>query len=221
MELINISDNIFKIDGKLATKNLITGHKVYGEELIQRDGIEYRFWNPYRSKLAAAILKGLKTIAIKDGICVLYLGVSTGTTSSHVSDIIGINGRLFGVEISKRSMREFLNLCELRHNMLPILGDAMVVDNYKDLVKEGSCDVIYQDVSARDQSGILKANSIFLKKGGIAYFIIKSQSIDVGKKPEEVFEDELDKLKDVFDIVEKIDINPFDKLHMFAVLKKK
>lgn len=50
---------------------------------------EYRAWNPFRSKLAAAILGGVDKIYMKPGSKVLYLGAASGTTVSHVSDIVG------------------------------------------------------------------------------------------------------------------------------------
>ena len=51
--------------------------------------MEYRAWNPFRSKLAAAILGGVDNIHMKPGSKVLYLGAASGTTVSHVSDIVG------------------------------------------------------------------------------------------------------------------------------------
>ena len=50
---------------------------------------EYRVWNPFRSKLAAAILGGVEKIHMKPGARVLYLGAASGTTVSHVSDLVG------------------------------------------------------------------------------------------------------------------------------------
>lgn len=50
---------------------------------------EYRAWNPFRSKLAAAILGGVDKIHMGPGKKVLYLGAASGTTVSHVSDIVG------------------------------------------------------------------------------------------------------------------------------------
>lgn len=211
-------DSVYKIDGRLATRNLTPGRKVYGEDLVKHKGAEYRMWNPYRSKLAAAIIKGLKKMAIKDGSNVLYLGAATGTTTSHVSDIIGKDGTLFGVEISERNMREFVKLCESRDNMLPILADALHPELYSENV--GSCDIIYQDVAVKNQAEILLKNSGMLKKGGYAYFVIKSQSIDISKNPEEIYRSELSLLEGKFEILERIDIEPYDSLHMFVVLRK-
>ncbi|MEM3199567.1 MAG: fibrillarin-like rRNA/tRNA 2'-O-methyltransferase [Candidatus Micrarchaeaceae archaeon] len=215
-KLKQVFEGVYEINGKLATLNLSPGSKVYNEELISIDGVEYRTWNPYRSKLAAAILKGLKNFKIKSNSNVLYLGAATGTTSSHVSDIAK-NGSVFCVEISQRNMRELIKVCEIRSNMLPILADANNVAIYNSIIKE--CDIIYQDVATPNQADILEKNSIMLKKGGYAYFIIKSQSIDISKKPEEVFDMQLGKLKG-FKVLEKIDLEPYDSMHLFAVLKK-
>ncbi len=214
-----IFPGVFSIDGRIATINLAKGRKVYGEEMRVEDGIEYRLWNPYRSKLSAALLNGLNAMHINEGSRVLYLGAATGTTSSHVSDIVGHTGVVYCVELSERNMRELINVCDARSNMLPILGDARNTDDYKGYIEE--CDVLYQDVSAREQSEILKINSRFLKKGGFAYFVIKSQSVDVGKKPDDVFDSELKNLSGVFDVVEKVRLEPYDELHLFVVLKKR
>ena len=88
---------IFVARGKedlLVTKNLVSGESVYGEKRISVEGVdgiktEYRVWNPFRSKLAAGILGGIDHIFIAPGKKVLYLGAASGTTVSHVADIVG------------------------------------------------------------------------------------------------------------------------------------
>lgn len=209
---------IYLIDNKLATVNLLKGRKVYNEDLVVEDGTEYRLWTPYRSKLSAAILNGLKSVKIGMGNSVLYLGAATGTTVSHVSDIVGKDGRVYAVELSERNVRNLIELCESRSNIIPILADANRTEEYSDSVEE--CDIIYQDISARKQAEILIANSRFLKKGGYAYFVIKSQSIDISKTPKEIYKIELDLLKEKFELIESISLEPYDSMHLFAVLKK-
>jgi fibrillarin-like pre-rRNA processing protein len=218
MALRQIFPGVYLIDNRLATLNLARGFKVYGEDLIVIDGIEYRLWNPYRSKLAAAMKVGMRNFGIRTGDRVLYLGAATGTTASHVSDIVGKEGRVYGLELSERNMRDFIGVCEHRSNMLPILADARYTDSYSGTVD--MCDVIYQDVSARDQAHILLENSRFLKKGGLAYFIIKSQSVDISKKPEEVYRNVLERLKGKFMVLERMSLEPYDSLHLFTVLRK-
>ena len=218
MEIKKLFDGVYLIDGKLATENVDRGNRVYGEVLVTNESKEYRLWNPYRSKLAAAIINGLKNFKLANDSKVLYLGAATGTTSSHVSDIAS-NGQVFCVELSERNMRDLIKVCERRKNMFPILSDANNTENYSKNV--GICDIIYQDVSARDQASILNKNSEMLKRGGYAYFIIKSQSIDVSKKPEDVFSESLKDMQQNFELIEKVKLEPFDDLHMFAVLRKR
>lgn len=47
-------------------------------EQAEGDKIEYRVWNPFRSKLAASILAGVDNIYIKPGCKVMYLGAASG-----------------------------------------------------------------------------------------------------------------------------------------------
>ncbi len=219
MEAKEVFDGVFMVGRKLATRNLTSGTKVYGEELVRIGGSEYRLWNPYRSKLAAAILLGMRGMRIGRGSKVLYLGAATGTTSSHVSDIVGKGGLVYCIEISERSMRELVGVCESRENMLPMLKDARDTDSYAKEV--GVCDVLYQDIAARDQADILNRNSTLLRSKGMAYVAIKSQSIDVTEDPEKVYADFLAKVSEIFEVLEKIDLKPYSKMHMFAVLRKR
>jgi rRNA 2'-O-methyltransferase fibrillarin len=81
---------------------------VYNEKRIsveaaEGEKTEYRVWNPFRSKLAASVLAGVDNIHIKPGGKVLYLGAASGTSVSHVSDIVGPTGAVFAVEFSHRS----------------------------------------------------------------------------------------------------------------------
>lgn len=219
MEVREIFEGVYKVNGRLATENLAKGVKVYDEELIKSGGKELRTWNPYRSKLAAAILKGMRNMQIKKGSNVLYLGAATGTTCSHVSDIIGMEGSIYCVEFSERNMRQLLGVCSTRENMLPIFKDARDLEQYAEDV--GTVDILYQDLSARDQPELLLLNGGLLKKGGYAYVAIKSQSISVSKSPREVYREFFRKVSKNFEVLEQIDMVPFDRMHLFAVLKKK
>ncbi len=211
---------VYTIDGKLATLNLVKGRKAYTEDLVRVANAEYRMWTPYRSKLSAAIANGMRNMGIKEGSAVLYLGAANGTTASHVSDIVGSGGRVYCVEMSERSMRDLIRVCETRGNMLPILADAGDIGIYRDIITE-KCDVIYQDVSARNQAQILNLNSTLLKTNGLAYFAIKSPSIDISMKQEDIYRRELNETGKYFDTIEKLSLEPYDSMHLFAVLKKR
>jgi fibrillarin-like pre-rRNA processing protein len=205
---------------RLATKNLAIGKNVYGERLISWHDIEYRIWDPFRSKLAAAILKGLATIPIRANHNVLYLGVASGTTASHISDIVGVNGHVYCVEFSARSMRELVdNVCAFRPNMTPLLEDARMPQRYAMFVN--AVDDIYCDIAQPEQAKILADNAdAFLKKEGWVIFAVKSQSIDITKEPSEVYLNEKKTLKARgFAIVDMVNLEPYEKAHAMIVAK--
>ena len=102
-------DGVFIARGKedaLVTLNMAPGEAVYGEKRISveepdKAKVEYRVWNPFRSKLAAAILGGVDKVHIAPGKKVLYLGAASGTSVSHVSDICGpVRSALFLIGLS-------------------------------------------------------------------------------------------------------------------------
>lgn len=199
---------------KLATRNLSLGKTVYGERLIKYESVEYRLWDPFRSKLAAVVLKGLKKVPVQLGHKVLYLGAASGTTASHVSDIVGEEGHVYCVEFAARSIRELVdNVCAFRLNMSPILADARFPERYAMLVEK--VDGIYCDIAQPEQAKVLADNAdVFLKAGGWVMLAIKAQSIDVTKAPSEVYKQEISVLKTRgFHIEEVVPLEPYDKAH--------
>ena len=179
----------------LATLNLIKGDVVYNEKLILIDKDEYRFWDPFRSKLAAALIKGLKNLPIKNKTKVLYLGASTGTTVSHISDIIGNSGVLFAIESSTRVARELIeNVASKRENIIPIIEDARRPLSYFSIY--GEVDVVYCDIAQPDQTEIAINNcQLFLKEGGKILLVVKTRSIDVTQDPKKIILQEATKLE--------------------------
>jgi len=204
---------------KLATENLVKGNQVYKEKLITKKGIEYRLWEPFRSKLAAAIMNGLEEFPFQNKSTVLYLGVSTGTTISHISDIVGPSGIIFGVEHSSRVARDFLDrVATYRKNIIPILQDARKPKEYFSVF--GKVDVAYVDIAQPDQTEIAITNcKMYLKKNGYLFLIIKTRSIDVTKPPRQIINEEIQKVKEKFDILQTIDLHPYDKDHAIVIAK--
>jgi fibrillarin-like pre-rRNA processing protein len=214
-------EGVFLINGKLATLNLLPGETVYGEELVKFGEKEYRIWDLWRSKPAAAIKKGIKEFPIKKGIKILYLGIASGTTASHFSDIVEKEGIIYGVEFSERVLRELIPIAEKRGNIIPILGDARKPEEYRNIVIE-KVDVVYCDVASPDEIELFIRNSLeFLKPKGYGMIAIKSRSIDVLKKPEEIYKEARKKLENFFEILDFVKLDPYDKDHGFFVLKFK
>jgi fibrillarin-like pre-rRNA processing protein len=214
--------NVFRItvgeQSLLATRNLTPSITFYNEPTYQLGGVEYRSWNPTRSKLAAAIMKGLKSLPIKPGSRVLYLGASSGTTVSHVSDIIEEKGHVWGLDFAARSLRDLIDkVSRHRENVSPILGDARRPQQYSMLVPK--VDTIFADVAQPDQAQIVVRNSdFFLHEHGWVMLSIKSRSIDVTEKPEEVYRREVEVLElNGYRIHELIELDPYERDHAMAV----
>ena len=209
----------FQVEGekKLATENLVPGNQVYNEKLLNVKGVEYRIWNPFRSKLAASIMNGLKDFPFNKKSDVLYLGVSTGTTISHISDIVGQDGTIFGIEHATRVARDFLDrVASHRKNIVPIIQDARKPEEFFSVYKK--VDVVYVDIAQPDQTDIAIENcKLYLKSGGYLFLIIKTRSIDVTKDPKRVIKNEIKKLESLFEIKQTIDLQPYDKDHAMVV----
>ena len=211
----------FTVDGeeKIATENLVPGKQVYNEKLLLKKGIEYRLWDPFRSKLAASVMNGLNDFPFTEKSNILYLGVSTGTTISHISDIIGPNGIVFGVEHSSRVARDFLDrVASHRKNIIPIIQAARNPKEYFSIYDK--VDITYVDIAQPDQTTIAIENcKIYLKPNGFLFLVVKARSIDVTKNPKHIIDEEIEKLKPFFNIQQVIDLHPYDKDHAMIIAK--
>ena len=205
----------------LVTRNLDVGHSVYGEKRISVEApegkIEYRVWNPFRSKVASAIVSGIENIFIRPGAKVLYLGAASGTTVSHVSDVVGSEGTVYAVEFSHRSGRDLINCAKRRPNIIPIVEDARYPLRYRMLVD--MVDVIFADVAQPDQARIVGHNAqYFLKTGGHFMISIKASCVDSTIAPEAVFASEIKKLQEMnFKPAEYVTLEPFERDHACVV----
>ncbi|KAG8630132.1 hypothetical protein KVT40_001751 [Elsinoe batatas] len=223
---------VFVARGKedmLCTKNLTPGESVYGEKRIAIDNpskdaddaattkTEYRVWNPFRSKLAAGILGGIEDIHMKPGSKVLYLGAASGTSVSHVADIVGPTGTVYAVEFSHRSGRDLINMATKRTNIIPIIEDARHPLKYRMLV--GMVDCIFADVAQPDQARIVALNAhLFLKVGGGIVVSIKANCIDSTAAPEAVFAREVQKMREErIKPKEQLTLEPFERDHAMVV----
>ena len=207
---------------RLATKNFAPGRSVYGERLIRFEGVEYRVWDAFRSKLAGAILKGLKAVPILPGHRVLYLGAASGTTPSHISDIVGEEGHVYAVEFAQRSQRDLItNVVAHRSNMSPFLADARMPQKYGMFIP-GKLDDIYCDIAQPEQAKVLADNAdVLLKNGGWVMLAVKAQSIDVTKPPAEIYEQEAKVLeKRGFHVEQVVDLEPYDIAHAMIVAQR-
>ena len=211
---------IFSIEDKLATLNSVRNYDPFSDGLTGVDNKQYRFWNPTRSKLAAAIMKKIKIVPIKAGDKVLYMGVAHGYTASRIADVVGDKGIVYGVEFSDRPFQELLPLCEKYKNISPILADARKPESYYWVER---VDVVYADIAQPDATEIAIRNcKEFLKPNGFLMLAIKSRSIDVTKSPNEIYKEEIEKLKRAnFEIIDWKNLEPFEQAHAMIVARMK
>ncbi len=209
-------NNLIKIKGRYYTKNLVPGKSVYGERLIKKGKNEYREWIANRSKLGAGLMKGINN-PIKSNSLVLYLGASTGTTVSHVSDIAS-DGRVYAVEFAPEPMKHLILLAQERRNIIPLFYDANHPEEYSNWV--GRVDIVFQDIAQKNQVEIFINNCVFLKKGGIGMLALKARSVDVTKKPWMIFKEVNKELSKTFKVIKKVRLEPYEKDHMLFVVKK-
>lgn len=217
---------IFIVRGKsvaLATRNKTPGESVYGEKRIKSKNaltgakIEFRIWNPFRSKLAAAVLGGIDCIHITTGCKVLYLGAANGTSVSHVSDIVGDTGIVYAVEFSHRSGRDLIHMAQKRHNVIPIIEDARRPERYRMMVT--MVDVIFADIAQPDQARVIGHNAHFyLKTGGHYVISIKASCIDPTVEADVVYAKEVRKLKELeLNPHEQLTLEPYERGHAIVV----
>ena len=213
--------NFSFIRGKPATKNMTPGFNVYSENIVKKGGIEYRIWDEKKSKLAAAIKKGIINWDIPENSKILYLGIANGTTASHISDMIGEYGLIYGVDFALNPIQNLLCIIKMhnRNNIAPVYDNAKLPRNYAYFVSD--VDIIYQDVAQKDQVEILLRNAkIFLKKNGRIMLALKARSVDSTKNPKYVYENTLNELKKHFKILDWKILDPFEKDHCFIIGQK-
>ena len=212
-----IQPGIFRSNGKLYTL-AASDQQVYGENFTEENGEKYRRWDPGRSKIGAAVEKGME-LGLKHDSDILYLGAASGTTVSHISDIV-TEGFVFAVEYSDTVIRDLVHVAESRENIAPILGNARNPEDYEELVTE--VEVLFQDISQKDQAEIFLRNAEkYLKEDGVALIAVKAQSISSSRPPENIFDEVREKLSEKFKIVEDTLLDPYETDHLFLKMKLK
>ena len=216
--MAEISDNLKWYESRLYTRNLVPGVAVYWEILRRFGGIEYRIWDPKRSKLAAFLYNKGNTFPFDTMTTVLYLGAASGTTVSHISDIV-TGGRVFAVEVAKNPFKDLLSVAEGRGNIVPILEDANHPEKYERLVRE--VDVMYQDIAQRNQTEIFIKNSRLLKPGGYGFLMLKARCVDVSAPPSKIYKQCVWELKKAgLRFIEITLLGPYEKDHAAIVVGK-
>ncbi|MGA9839304.1 MAG: fibrillarin-like rRNA/tRNA 2'-O-methyltransferase [Thermoplasmata archaeon] len=208
---------VFREGRDLYTVNGVPGERVYGEELRVAGGIEYRQWDPFRSKLAALLLKGAPSDLWGDVRSVLYLGAAHGTTASHLSDLWP-RATIFVVEKSPTSFAPLLALARRRTNLLPLLTDAQLPERYRADV--GVVDLLYQDVAQRNQAAIFVENArACLSPRGVGLLMLKVRSVTQRRPGPAVVREARGEIeRSGFAVRGEVGLAPFSREHVALVV---
>lgn len=197
----------------LFTENARPGHAVYGEDLREFDGREFRRWDPWRSKLAAYLVRDGPSFDLARCRSLLYLGGAHGTTVSHLSDLLP-KARIFVIEKSPTAFAALLTLAKDRDNLYPILGDAHLPERYR--ADTGDVDFLYQDVAQRDQTAIFAENAAAaLGKDGSGLLMLKVRSVTQRKPVGQVIREAQQEIaRSGLKSRGSVDLSPFAREHL-------
>lgn len=211
---------LFEDRGWLWTQNLDPGRRIYGEHVRQARGTEFRSWNPKRSKLGAYATKLPDAPWPDVKRDVLYLGAASGTTVSHVSDMLAADGVVYAIEFSPRSLRDLVWSLGARSNVIPILEDAGRPERYSAYL-DRPVGTLIQDVAQRHQVEIFLRNLPLLAPDGLGLLFVKARSIDVARPVEAIYQETVERLTAAgLRIVAQADLAPFEKDHAAFVVRR-
>lgn len=200
------------------TAGLATPAEVYGERVRHRGSTAWRFWDPMRSKLAAALAKGYAGRLPREGERWLYLGAATGTTASHLADLVGAGGLVFAVEKSPRPFGRLLALANRYPNLLPLLADARDPGSFAGEVPP--VDGLYVDIAQPDQVRIAVENGArYLRASGVALLALKTSSMGRERSSRDHLDDALEELDGVADVTDALPLDPMHRRHFFLEIR--
>lgn len=198
---------------ELWTETVGTPPPVYGERWREEDGRVLRSFEPARSKLAAGISAGWRGPLPRPGERWLYLGAASGSTASHVADLVGSGGAVYALERSLRPFARLLAVCARWPNLLPVLGDARDPASYADLVPPVAG--LYADIAQPDQVAIVRRNAELLLAGPGAPVVValKTSSMGRDRSPGEHLDAAESELSRLLDLAPPVGLAPSHRAH--------
>ena len=218
---------------QLATKNMVKGTKTRKEKIVIVNNEEFLEWNPYKSKLAAAIRNGLQILPIIKNSKVVCINLLEESTMLHISNIVGSGGSVFVIDVNKNK-KSFLNkLVNTHKNIIPIYDKVDELSFSSSIT--GKVDALYVDLPESEQiEQIVRNYGSLLKNEGFLMLVAKKDSDAilendiVGWMAEQraglnKIREITAKLKSQFEIIQEINLGinyamePYHKLHAFIL----
>ena len=204
---------------KLATLSNVSTNQDYKENLVEMNGKQHSIWSPYMSKLAAAIINGMEIFPILKKTKILYLDPTSEKTIKHISDIVGINGKIFVVRNIMKNSKNFLEqIAKNRSNIFTIIPDKTNPARLTGMTE--MVDVIYIDIAEHNQTEIAIQNcKNHLRIGGFLMLIVPTKNIDFANNTSKKNQEERKKLQTSFDIIQEINLMDFFKEYSMIIAK--
>ena len=203
---------------KLATLNNAGINEAYNEKLTEINGKQYNVWNPYTSKLAAAIVNGMEIFPILEKTKVLYLNTTIEKTLSHISDIIGMNGKIFVVRDMVENSKNFLE--KVRNNRVNIFSITRENGVPARFSSTEMVNVVYVDITQHNETEVAIQNcKNYLRNGGFLMLVVPTKKIDFINNPSKQNLEEMQKLQSSFEIIQQVNLTDFFKEHSMIIAK--
>ena len=173
---------------------------------------QYRNWNPFYSKLAAALFNGLEIFPFKSDSKIFYSDSSSTTTLNHLLDIVDSKGTIY---LQKNNSAKIKNL-----------KNVVIVDQEKNYtlssndLKE-SFDVIYLDIITNGnlRTQILNHEKT-LKNSGFLIIILNK----ITKINDPSFRDQINNIiinsNSSLKLIQEINLSNFFKKSMMIIMQK-
>ena len=173
---------------------------------------QYRNWNPFYSKLAAALFNGLEIFPFKFDSKIFYSDISSTTTLNHLLDIIDSKGT---IHLQKNNIAKIKNL-----------KNVVIVDQEKNYTLSSndpkeSFDVIYLDIITNEnlRTQILNHEKT-LKNSGFLIIILNK----IIKINEPSFRDQINNIiinsNSSLKLTQEINLSNFFKKSMMIIMQK-
>ena len=174
-----------------------------GKELVTLNKSKenkYRIWKPYRSKLAAAIINGIEIFPILKKSKILYYDTFMENTVNHISDIIGMDGKIF---IPKNYVHS-----NFLQNINSNVTNILIINDIKKSTID-NVDVLYVDALDKNFLDIVINSKVHLKNDGYLMLVIKTDEIFENKSSSGQQKDRYKKIKSLFSIIQEINLAVF------------
>ena len=172
----------------------------------KHENLFYYIWDPYSSKLAAAIFNGLEIFPFINNSKILYVTDFPNYTFMHLSNLVNTDGMVFLNEPEKS--------INSNNKLVSQLKNLKIIDDIESFNILQELDVVLIDVHFNFSKQVLETITNFLKKNAFIFLIQKTELVN--EKDNILKEEFFTK----YDIIQKINLTDFFKDLTMIIAKK-